>query len=57
MNFQIGQIVKGIKAGTFVVLGFRTIGGEEYAQLKEVCPTTGRKMRGEIALPVSALKA
>ena len=54
---QVNQIVKGVKVGTFVILGFRTIGNERYAQLKEVCPITGRKMRGEIALPVSALKA
>jgi hypothetical protein len=54
---QIGQTVKGVKVGTFVILRFRTIGNEQYAQLKEVCPTTGRKMRGEIALPVSALKS
>jgi hypothetical protein len=57
MNFQIGQIVKGKVAGNFVVLRFRTVGGEEYAQLKEVCPITGHKMRGEICLPLSALKA
>jgi hypothetical protein len=54
---QIGQTVKGAKVGTFLILGFRVIGNEKYAQLKEVCPVTGRKMRGEIALPVSALKS
>lgn len=54
--FQTNQIVKGKVAGTFVVLGFRTIGGEQYAQLKECDPTTGRTMRGEICLPVTALK-
>jgi hypothetical protein len=57
MKIEVGQIVKGIKVGTFVVLRFRIVGNERYAQLKEVCPLTGRKGRGEICLPVSALKA
>lgn len=54
--FSVNQIVKGHKAGTFVILGFRTIGGERWAQLKEVCPLTHRPARGELALPLTALK-
>lgn len=56
MTFKVNQIVKGQRAGTFVILGFRTIGGEQYAQLKpydEASSTTGR---GEIALPLDAIK-
>lgn len=56
--FSINQIVKGKKAGTFVVLGFRTIGGVEYAQLKEVNPANhAQHGRGEIALPLDAINA
>lgn len=55
--FQINQIVKGQKAGTFVILGFRTIGGEQYAQVKEYDEVTGKARRGEMALPITALKA
>ena len=57
MNFQVNQIVKGQRAGTFVILGFRTIGGEQYAQLKEVHPVTHQQARGELALPLTAIKA
>ncbi len=53
---QINQIVKGRFAGTFVVLGFRTIGQVEHAQLKEVHPQDyTRTMPGEIALPIDCL--
>lgn len=49
-------IVKGIRAGTFVVLGFRNIDGEEYAQVKEVNPDNYAETRpGEMALPVNSL--
>ena len=57
MNFQVNQIVKGQRAGTFVILGFRTIGGEQNAQLKEVHPVTHQPARGELALPLTAIKA
>jgi hypothetical protein len=56
MNFQVNQIVKGQRAGTFVILGFRTIGGEQYAQLKEVHPVTHQPGRGELAMPLTAIK-
>ena len=52
MNFQVNQIVKGQRAGTFVILGFRTIGGEQHAQVKEVHPVTQAPKPGEFALPV-----
>lgn len=55
MNFQVNQIVKGQAAGQFVILAFRSIGGEQYAQVKAYNPTTGKTARGEFALPVSAL--
>jgi hypothetical protein len=56
-SYQVNQIVKGQRAGTFVILGFRTIGGEQYAQVKEVHPVTHQPARGEMALPLEAIKA
>lgn len=55
--FQVNQIVKGIKAGTFIILAFRTIGGEQYAQVKAYDEFTGKARRGEMALPLTALVA
>jgi hypothetical protein len=55
--FQVNQIVKGNKAGTFIILAFRTIGGEQYAQVKPYDAITGKAGRGEMALPLSALVA
>jgi len=57
MNFQVNQIVKGQAAGQFIILGFRTIGGEQYAQVKEYDAMTGTARRGEMALPINALKS
>ena len=57
MNFQVNQIVKGKVCGTFVILGFCTIGGEQMAQLKEVHPVTHQPARGELALPLDCIKA
>lgn len=57
MDFHINQIVKGAKAGTFVIVGLRTIGGEHYAQVKPYNPATGSTARGEFALPLTALVA
>lgn len=54
--FQVNQIVTGAKAGTFVIVGLRTIGGEQYAQVKEYDTVTGKARRGEFSLPVSALR-
>lgn len=55
--FNVNQIVRGAVCGTYVILGFRQIGGEEYAQVKEVHPVTHQPARGEFALPLSALRA
>lgn len=56
MEVAINQIVKGVKAGTFVVVGLRKIGGEQYAQVKPYDSVSGKAGRGEFALPISALK-
>lgn len=56
MNFQVNQIVKGHRAGTFVILGFRAIGGEQYAQLKPYDMESGKTGHGELALPLDAIK-
>lgn len=57
-TFQVNQIVAG-KFGQFVILAFRTLHGEteQYAQVKPYNPATGKTGRGEMALPVSTLKA
>ena len=54
--FSTNQIVRGARAGTFVILGFRLIDGEDHAQVKPVHPTTHAPGRGEFSLPVSALR-
>ena len=55
--FAVNQIVKGHVAGTFVILGFRIIGGEEWAQLKCVNPDNHTQTApGELALPLTALR-
>ncbi len=57
MPLSLFQIVRGTRAGTFVILGFREIDGESYAQLKSVNPTDHTDVAtGEFALPVSALR-
>ena len=54
---QVNQIVKGIKAGTFVVLGFRSIDGQDYAQVKGVNPANyAQTSGGEFGLPLTAIK-
>lgn len=56
--FTINQIVKGKRAGTFVILGFRTLGGEQCAQVKPVNPNDHSEVgHGEMALPLAALEA
>jgi len=57
MNFKLNQIVQGQRAGSFVIIGFRTIGGEAYAQVKEYNPATGKTRGGEFSLPLTALVA
>lgn len=56
--FAINQIVKGKRAGTFVILGFRTVGGEQGAQVKPVNPNNHAEVgKGEMFLPLDALVA
>lgn len=57
MDFNVNQIVRGAVCGTFVILGFRVIEGEDYAQVKAVHPVTHAPARGEFALPLTALRA
>lgn len=54
--FAVNQIVAG-KFGHFVILGFRNIGGEDCAQVKPYNLKLGVVGRGEMALPLAALKA
>lgn len=57
-SFTAGQIVRGARAGTFVVLGFRSIGGDEHAQVQAVNPANhSERAGGSFALPISALVA
>ena len=54
--FNVNQIVKGKRAGTFVILGFRTVGGEQGAQVKAVNPNNHAETApGEMFLPLDAL--
>jgi len=53
-TIKVGHIYNGIRAGRFVVLALREIGGEQFAQVKEVGPAD-QLGRGEMALPVNAL--
>lgn len=56
--YAAGQIVKGIVAGTFVILGSRMIDGEEGYQLKAVNPADHTQMApGELWLPADSVKA
>jgi len=56
--YQVNQIVKGIKAGTFVVLGFRSIDSQDYAQVKSVNPENyAQTSGGEFALPLTAIRS
>lgn len=56
-KFHVNQIVKGKRAGTFVILGFREMHGEAGAQLKPINPEdfsdTGA---GELWLPLTAIE-
>jgi hypothetical protein len=56
--FYLNQIVKGKRAGVFVILSFRMINGEQYAQLKSVNPENYTQTgRGKLALPLTAIEA
>ena len=54
-KFSINQIVKGKVAGVFVIVGFRSIDGVEYAQVKRYNQETGEAARGEFALPLDSI--
>jgi len=56
-KFEINQVVRGKVAGEFIVLGFRNIAGEEYAQLKPYNSASCRIGRGELALPLTSILA
>lgn len=56
--FNVNQIVKGKRAGTFVILALRTVGGEAGAQVKPVNPNNHAEVgHGEMFLPFDALVA
>ena len=55
MKFSINQIVKGKVAGQFIVLGYRTIAGETFVQVKPYNPITGKAGKGEMAFTEDAL--
>ena len=55
-KFQIGQIVEG-KVGTFKIIGFITIGDEPHAKVKCYSTLTKTVARGQLALPLSILRA
>lgn len=54
---QVNQIVKGKRAGTFVILALRDMHGEAGAQVKPVNPVTHEAGHGEMWLPLDALQA
>ncbi len=55
--FNINQIVKGKRAGHFIVLGYRTIAGEQLVQVKPYDVISGKAGRGEMAFSENALQA
>lgn len=62
-TFNIGEVVKGIKAGYFVILAERTVAGEHGYQVKPYNIETESAGRGEFflntefLLPADALRA
>lgn len=55
--FQANQIVKGKRAGHFVILALRNFMGEDGAQVKPYDPVSGKTGKGEMFLPLTALVA
>jgi hypothetical protein len=56
-GFSVNQIVNGKHAGTFVILAFKKIGGEQRAILKEVNPANFTQTApGQIALSLDCIK-
>jgi len=56
MKFSINQIVKGKVCGYFVVLGYRTLLGNQFVQVKPFCLETQNVLPGEFALEESCLE-
>ena len=57
MEFSINQIVCSLGKSQFVILAFRQIEGEVWAQVKEVNPNDHSQFApGEFALPLTALR-
>jgi hypothetical protein len=54
-GFEINDVVYGIRCGKFVILGFRTIGGERVADCKEIGPN-GELGCGEIAMTLDTIQ-
>jgi hypothetical protein len=54
-KFQMGQTVKGKVAGTFLVMHYQNIGGEEMVRLKPIDAQTGKELRGTVCLPEHCL--
>ena len=58
MDYTTNQIVKGIKCGTFIILGSRTFGGHKGYQVKMVNPNNHAQIgRGEMFFEKNLLKA
>lgn len=56
--FNVNQVVKGKRAGVFVILALRTVGGEQGVQVKEVNPNNyAQTAPGEMFLPLDAIVA
>lgn len=52
---HINEIVKGKVCGTFIVLAYGTIAGEDGVWLKEVHPVTHETAPGELFLTFDAI--
>lgn len=56
-GFKVGEIVRGIRAGVFVIIGFEPHDQDNMgARLKEVNPANhAERARGSLVLPFSAM--
>jgi hypothetical protein len=55
-GFEINDVVYGVRCGKFMIVGFRTVGGTQVADCKEVGPN-GEIGRGEIAMPLDCIQS
>ena len=54
---SLNSIVRGARCGVFVVLGFKTIGGEFHVALKEVNPANHAETgRGELYFTLAGIR-